>query len=198
MSGEKETDAKAVNGGGSTPTNELGNAVALDFMFILSVLAVILASIAICVAVATCKRRKETGESATPGMTLLGNNGGNDVLSSSSELAAAASSKKRIARPSKKGQNKRGGKLFGSQGSVTIDNPAARIELTNVEMVGVMTIHQSKSKSLNNPAFGKRRRSTGETKFTEHDKNKPHRRASTKLPTDWQKHSDGTGRPYYN
>ena len=98
MSGEKETDAKAVNDGGSTPTNELGNAVALDFMFILSVLAVILASIAICVAVFACKRRKETGTgtSATPGMTLLSTNSGNPQKQrrlSSRELMSQVKSK---------------------------------------------------------------------------------------------------------
>jgi len=64
----------------------------------------------------------------------------------------------------------------------------------NVEMVGV-TIHEPNT--LTNPAFGQRRRSTGETKITEDDKKKPHRRASTKLPKDWKKHSDGTGKRYY-
>jgi hypothetical protein len=82
----------------------------------------------------------------------------------------------------------------GSSSSSSTNSKRAD-DAKNLEMVGV-TIHEPNT--LNNPAFGQRRLSAGgETKITEDDKKKPHRRASTKLPKDWKKHSDGTGKRYY-
>ena len=79
-------------------------------------------------------------------------------------------------------QNKR---LFGSQGSFTIDNPAAQVELTNMSNVA------SSSSS------------TSEGKWKQNELNIPsispthHSRTSTELPDGWAKLTTDTGSRYY-
>merc|ERR1712166_79813 len=131
--------------------NEVGTAFGLDLMFILSVLAVVLASIAILVAVVACKRGKRTQESATSGRLLLDENIELDIFDSTSVPTAAAAAK-RTARPtSKKGkqsqketkeqqekQSTRNQDIFGSRGSFTVDNPAnSQIEMATLNSIAV-------------------------------------------------------------
>ena len=121
-------------------------------------------------------------------MTLLGNNSGIDVPGSSLE-SVSSSSKKRIARPSKKSQKERGRQLFGSRGSVTVDNPSAHIELTNLKNSAA----SSSVSSSTFPAEWKQNELSVSPTLPKH-----HSRASTRLPGDWQKHTDTTGRRYYS
>merc|ERR1712166_672063 len=204
INGAKDTDnAGASNDAAdeaSTSTNEVGTAFGLDLMFVLSVLAVVLASIAILVAVVACKRGKRTQESATSGRLLLDENIELDIFDSTSVPTAAAAAK-RTARPtSKKGkqsqketkeqqekQSTRNQDIFGSRGSFTVDNPAnSQIEMATLNSIAVGLSSASpqgkwKQNELNTPS----------TTPTHHS------RTSTELPDGWAKHTTGAGRKYY-
>jgi len=130
-------------------------------MFVLSVLAVVLASIAILVAVVACKKGKKTQESATSGRQLLDENIEPDIFDSIS-VPTAAAAKKRTARPtSKKGkqsqkekeekQSTRNQGLFGSRNSFTVDNPAnSQIEMATLNSIDKAEVLEHKSHAKQN------------------------------------------------
>ena len=205
INGAKETDPGDTAGASNDAAdeaskNEFGTAFGLDLMFVLSVLAVVLASIAILVAVVACKRGKRTQESATSGRLLLDENIELDIFDSTSVPTAAAAAK-RTARPtSKKGkqsqketkeqqekQSTRNQDIFGSRGSFTVDNPAnSQIEMATLNSIAVGLSSASpqgkwKQNELNTPS----------TTPTHHS------RTSTELPDGWAKHTTGAGRKYY-
>ena len=166
INGAKETDPGDTAGASNDAAdeaskNEFGTAFGLDLMFVLSVLAVVLASIAILVAVVACKKGKKTQESATSGRQLLDENIEPDIFDSIS-VPTAAAAKKRTARPtSKKGkqsqkekeekQSTRNQGLFGSRNSFTVDNPAnSQIEMATLNSIDKAEVLEHKSHAKQN------------------------------------------------